>query len=93
MYTRLEKFKVKVYFTDRWKSYSEIIDCDRLYQTKKETNGIERNNGRQRHWFARFRRRTCVVSQSLKNLDLTMFLFANYHVNQPLYKLVNMYNC
>jgi len=52
-----------------------------LIQSKKETNAIERNNFRQRHWFARFRRKTCVVSRSLKMVDLTIALFAKFYVN------------
>jgi insertion element IS1 protein InsB len=51
---------------------------------KAETVAIERNNGRQRHWFARFRRKSVVVSKSLQMVDLTMALFAHFYVNgQP----------
>jgi len=32
---------------------------------------IERVNSRLRHWFARFRRRTCVVSKALEMVDAT----------------------
>jgi len=32
-----------------------------------------------RHWFARFRRRTCVVSKSIEMVDLTVALFAKFH--------------
>jgi len=80
-----------MYYTDHWDSYREVIDFDKLIQTKAETWGIENNNGRQRHWFARFRRRTCVVSQSVEMVDLTMFLFANFHVNNPMSQLVKMF--
>jgi insertion element IS1 protein InsB len=41
----------------------------------------ESNNARQRHWFARFRRRTCVVSRSVEMVEATMALFARYHGN------------
>jgi len=41
-----------------------------LVRTKAETHGIERNNFRQRHWFGRFRRKTCVVSRSTQMVDL-----------------------
>jgi IS1 family transposase len=76
---RLEKFDVKVYCTDRWESYAELIPPEKLVQTKAETPAIERNNGQQRHWFARFRRRTCVVSRSVEMVDVTMALFAKFH--------------
>jgi hypothetical protein len=29
----------------------------------------------------RFRRKTCMVSRSLRMIDLTVFLFARFHVN------------
>ena len=45
---------------------------------------IERVNSRLRHWFARFRRRTCVVSKALEMVDATIALFAAYHVSHPL---------
>jgi hypothetical protein len=32
----------------------------------------ESNNARQRHWLARFRRRTCVVSRSVEMVEATM---------------------
>ncbi|MDR2699661.1 MAG: hypothetical protein LBC12_02435 [Nitrososphaerota archaeon] len=50
-------------------------------QTKAQTHGVERNNFRQRHCCGRFRRRTCMVSRSLRMIDLTIFLFARFHVN------------
>ncbi len=45
---------------------------------------LEQNNGRQRHWFCRFRRKTIAVSRSREMVDLTLFLFAAYHVNGSL---------
>ena len=81
MMNRLAKWKVKVFFADHWDVYPKLISSGRLIQTKRETHGIERNNSRQRHWFARFRRKTCVVSRSSKMVDLTMMLFAKYHIN------------
>lgn len=83
MLTRLKKWNVKIYITDNWKPYAEIIPQNILLQSKKETHSIERNNFRQRHWFARFRRKTCVVSRSLQMVDLTMALFAKFYCNSP----------
>ena len=76
---RLERFDVRVYFSDKWDGYAELIPPDRLIQTKSQTMEIERNNGQMRHWFARFRRRTCVVSRSLVMVDLTVALLAMFH--------------
>jgi len=92
LYNRLMKLNVNHFFTDGWRGFAEIIDRRMLTQTKKETWGIENNNGRQRHWFARFRRKTCVVSRCAKMVDLTTFLFAHFHCNNPRYVLENMFN-
>ena len=81
LYRRLKKWNVKIYFTDRYGVYRDFISPKCLIQTKSRTHLIESNNFSQRHWFARFRKRTFCVSHSLHMLDLTMFLFASIHVN------------
>jgi len=58
----------------------EIPEYD-LIQGKNGTVRLERNNGRQRHWFARFRRKSLVVSRPLRMVELAMPLFARFHVN------------
>lgn len=78
---RLEKWNIEVFCTDHWEVYNKEISGDKLKQSKAETVAIERNNGRQRHWFARFRRKSIVVSKSLQMVELTMALFARFHVN------------
>jgi insertion element IS1 protein InsB len=72
----LKSWKVKIYYTDRWESYRELIPSEMLVPTKKETVSIERNHGRQRHWIGRFRRCSIIVSKSIKMVDLTLALFA-----------------
>lgn len=84
LYKRLKRWNILVYFTDHWKAYSECIPEHLLIQTKAQTYRIEQNNGRQRHWFARFRRKSVVVSRTLAMLEATMALFANFHVNGTL---------
>jgi hypothetical protein len=49
--------------------------------SKARTDGIERNHGRQRHWFGRFKRRSIIVSKSKDMVDLTMALFARFRVH------------
>lgn len=78
---RLKKWKVEIFCTDNWEIYNKEISADKLKQSKAETVAIERNNGRQRHWFARFRRKSIVVSKSLQMVELTIALFARFHVN------------
>ena len=61
-------------------SKKQDMDLESL-QSKSQTVHLEQNNGRQRHWFARFRRKSIVVSKTLEMVDLTMALFARFHVN------------
>ena len=58
-----------------------MISDEKLFQGKSQTFYLEQNNGRQRHWFARFRRKSIVVSKTIEMVDLTMALFAKFHVN------------
>ena len=81
MPVRLERLEVAVYFADRWGAYAELSPAENLVQSKAQTHGIERNNFRHRHWCGRFRRKTCTVSRSLLMIDLTVALFARFHVN------------
>ena len=78
---RLKKWNIAIFCTDKFEVYKKEISVAKLRQSKAETVAIERNNGRQRHWFARFRRKSIVVSKSLQMVDLTMALFARFHVN------------
>ena len=87
---RLSPWEVTVYCTDDWKPYQELLDKHPgAYHvvTKSETVAIERNNSDNRHWFARFHRRTKVVSKSREMVDLTMALFARFRVNGDTYLL------
>ena len=88
---RLEQFEISIFFADNWEAYAELIPAEKLVQTKAETHGIERNNFRQRHWFGRFRRKTCIVSRSLRMVDLTISLFACFHVNGAFDSIINMF--
>ena len=78
---RLSKWDVDMYFTDHWESYKSVLPADKLVQGKVFTHGIERNNSRMRHWFARFKRKSIVVSKSIEMVDLTIALFARFWVN------------
>ena len=79
--TRLEWWDVETYCTDHYPIYNTLISADKLVQTKKQTHRIESNNGRQRDYFARFKRKTKAVSRSLEMVNLTSALFATFHVN------------
>ena len=81
MWNRLKKWNVELFCPDEWHVYPQVIDEEKLFQGKSQTIYIEQNNKRQRHWFARFKRKSIVVSKSLEMVDLTMALFAKLHVN------------
>jgi insertion element IS1 protein InsB len=72
---------VRLFCTDDWAAYDAALPVGRHYVGKDQTQGSESNNARQRHWLARFRRRTCVVSRSVAMVEATMALFAFYHCN------------
>src|SRR5215213_1232416 len=78
---RLEPWGVRLFCTDDWAPYDAALPAGRHYIGKDQTQRSESNNARQRHWFARFRRRTCVVSRSVEMVEATMALFAHYHCN------------
>src|SRR5829696_4410860 len=78
---RLEPWGVRLFCTDDWAPYNAALPAGRHYVGKDQTQLVESNNARQRHWFARFRRRTCVVSRSVAMVEATMALFAFYHCN------------
>ena len=84
MLKRLARWGVRLFCTDDctddWAPYA-ALPVGRHYIGKDQTQRSESNNARQRHWFARFRRRTCVVSRSVEMVDATMALFAFYHCN------------
>jgi len=75
---------VVFYCADHWAGFNKVIPAEMLFQGKDKTYRIEQNNCRQRHWFARFRRRTVTVSRSLEMVEITMRIFAAIHVNKTL---------
>jgi insertion element IS1 protein InsB len=78
---RLKRWNVMLYGTDEFGPYDSRLPVGRHYMGKDQTVAVERVNSRLRHWFARFRRRTCVVSKTMAMVDATLALFAAYHIN------------
>jgi insertion element IS1 protein InsB len=81
---------VRLYCADDWPAYAELIPPGRLYAGKEETHGIERDHARQRHWLARFRRRSIVVSKAERMVDASIALFARFGSNDRIGELVSM---
>jgi insertion element IS1 protein InsB len=73
---------VRLICTDAYNVYDQAYKPGKHYVGKDQTYRIEQNNGRQRHWFARFRRKSIVVSKSLEMIELTIALFAAFHINK-----------
>jgi insertion element IS1 protein InsB len=47
-------------------------------------------NARQRHWLARFRRRSIVVSKAKRMVDVSIALFARFAGNDRIGDLISM---
>jgi insertion element IS1 protein InsB len=88
MYKRLKKQEVEIYCCDDYPVYIKEIPKEKRLIGKEFTHRIEGNNSDARHWFARFRRKSKVVSKSVEMVDLTMALFAKFHVNEGLSSLL-----
>ena len=87
---RVERWKPRHYCTDDWAAYAELIPQGRLYVGKEETHGIERDHSRQRHWLARFRRRTCVVCKARRMVDASIALFVRFADHRGIGELISM---
>ncbi len=87
---RLKRWGVRLYCADGLDAYAELIPQGRLYVGKEETRGIERDHARQRHWLARFRRRSIVVSKAMRMVDASIALFARFAGNSRIGDLLSM---
>jgi insertion element IS1 protein InsB len=87
---RLERWRARLYCADGWEAYAELLPVGRLYVGKDETHGIERDHARQRHWLARFRRRSIVVSKAERMVDASIALFAAFAGNDKIQNLLSM---
>ena len=87
---RVERWKPRLYCADDWAAYAELIPPGRLFVGKGETHGIERDHARQRHWLARFRRRTCVVSRAVRMVEASIAPFARFGDSAGVGELLSM---
>jgi insertion element IS1 protein InsB len=71
----------KTFVTDDWEGYHRLIPEDQLVTGKDLTVPIEQDNSKIRHYIARFRRRTKVVSRSLEMVDLSLRIYHHLHDN------------
>jgi insertion element IS1 protein InsB len=87
---RLKGWRTRLYGADDYAVYQVLLPVGRLYAGKDETHGIERNHARQRHWLARFRRRSIVVSKAERMVDASIALFARFAGNDRIKDLLSM---
>src|SRR5205085_3199281 len=88
--TRLTRWRARLYCADDYAVYDVLLPVGQLYTGKDETHGIERDNARQRHWLARFRRRSIVVSKTKRMVDVSIALFARFAGNNRIADLISM---
>ena len=67
-----------------------LLPVGQLHTGKAETHSIEQDNARQRHWLARFRRRSIVVSKAKRMVDVSVALFARLAGNNKIGDLISM---
>jgi len=67
--------------TDDWEGFHRCIPEDQLFTGKDLTFPIEQDHSNIRHYLARFRRRTKVVSKSRERVDLSLRL--HHHLREP----------
>ena len=87
---RLTRWRTRLYCADDYAVYDVLLPVGQLYAGKAETHGIERDNARQRHWLARFRRRSIVVSKAKRMVDVSIALFARFAGNNRIAGLISM---
>ena len=85
-----QRWNPRLYCADGWEAYADLIPQGQLYVGKEETHGIERDHARQRHWLARFRRRSIVVSKAKRMVEASIALFARFGGNDKIGELTSM---
>ena len=71
----------RTFITDDWEGLHRLIPEDQLFTGKDLTFPIEQDNSNIRHYLARFRRRTKVVSKCPIMVDLSLRL--HHHLHDP----------
>lgn len=80
LYNTLNSNNIKLFCSDYWKSYDEIIPKHKHLKSKAQTFTIESYNSLIRHFTARFRRKTKCYSKCKKMIENTLnLLFAKWN--------------
>jgi insertion element IS1 protein InsB len=87
---RLTRWRTRLYCTDAYAAYTVLPPVGQHYTSKDKTHCAARDNARQRHWLARFRRRSIVVSKTKRMVDVSLALFAGFSGNSRISGLPSM---
>ena len=87
---RVRRWRARLYCADDWAAYADLIPVGQLYVGRDQTHGIEGDHARQRHWLARFRRRSIVVSKAARMVDASIAPFARFGGNDKIQDLLSM---
>jgi insertion element IS1 protein InsB len=80
LYERVEKkFKPAFYVTDDFKAYRQILPQNKHTVGKDLTYTAEQHNSDTRHWLARFRRKSKVVTHSPEMVRLSVIAAEHVH--------------
>ena len=71
----------RTFVCDDWEGFHRLIPENQLFTGKDLTYPIEQDNSNIRHFLARFRRRTKVVSKIEEMVDLSLRLYHHLHDN------------
>src|SRR5277367_3565350 len=71
----------KTFVTDDWEGYHRLIPESQLFTGKDLSFPIEQDNSNIRHFLARFRRRTKVVSKVAEMVDLSLRIYHHFQDN------------
>lgn len=74
LYEKLSHLSIGRIYSDGWEGFKSVFPYNLLTQTKKETNAIERHNCVNRHWVARFNRKSIAFSRASHMVEATMRL-------------------
>ena len=84
------RWNPRLFCADGWEAYAELIPSGHLSVGMEETHGIERDHARQRHWLARFRRRSIVVSKAKRMIETSIALYARFSSSSQIGELRSM---
>src|SRR5512143_1506304 len=85
---RLQRWRTRLYGADDYAVYDVLLPVGSPTTARTKRLASSGDNARQRHWLARFRRRSIVVSQTVRMVDVSIALFARFAGNDSIADLL-----